>query len=47
MNQNEIIDPTVLAQERADRLRRLRNLANLSRKELCEAANININTYNF
>lgn len=45
MNQNEIIDPTVLARERADRLRRLRNLANLSRKELCEAANININTY--
>jgi hypothetical protein len=45
MNLNEIKDPSVIGKERADRLRRLRNLANLSRKELCDGANININTY--
>lgn len=33
------------SQERAERLRRIRNLMNLSRKELCESADININTY--
>lgn len=44
MNQNQI-DPSILTKERADRLRRLRNLSNLSRKELCEGADININTY--
>lgn len=35
----------VLSKERSDRLRRLRNLANLTRKDLCEGAGININTY--
>ncbi|MBA2649726.1 MAG: hypothetical protein H0U75_09085 [Legionella sp.] len=32
-------------QARAERLKRLRNLANLSRKELCETSDMNINTY--
>lgn len=31
--------------ERAERLRRVRNLINLSRKELCDITGININTY--
>lgn len=33
------------SRERGERLRRVRNLANLSRKELCDEAGININTY--
>ena len=36
---------SVLSKERAERLRRLRNFSNLTRKELCEGAGININTY--
>ena len=36
---------TIETRGRSDRLRRLRNLANLSRKALCEEAGININTY--
>lgn len=32
-------------QERSERLRRIRNFTNLSRKELCESTDININTY--
>lgn len=36
---------SALSKERSDRLRRLRNLANLTRKDLCEGAGININTY--
>ena len=43
---NEQIFHTALdAKERGERLRRLRNLANVSRKILCDEANININTY--
>lgn len=30
---------------RAERLKRVRNLSNLSRKEICESSGININTY--
>lgn len=45
MSQNQLENLQELAKERADRLRRLRNLANLSRKELCDGADININTY--
>lgn len=33
------------SEARAERLKRLRNLANLSRKEICESSDININTY--
>lgn len=33
------------SRERGERLRRIRNLANLSRKDLCDEASININTY--
>lgn len=32
-------------QERSERLRKIRNFTNLSRKELCENTSININTY--
>lgn len=38
---NALID----SRERGERLRRIRNLANLSRKHLCEQTGININTY--
>lgn len=38
---DELSTPTA----RADRLRRARNMANLSRKEICEAEGLNINTY--
>ena len=39
--ENEFSTP----EARADRLKRVRNLANLSRKEICESGDININTY--
>ncbi len=42
---NDLIDIVTISRDRASRLRRLRSFANLSRKELCEGANININTY--
>ncbi|HLB43150.1 MAG TPA: hypothetical protein VJN02_09985 [Gammaproteobacteria bacterium] len=45
MNHSPLDNSQELAKERAERLRRLRNLANLSRKELCDRADININTY--
>jgi len=45
MTQENTIDRTVLAKERASRLKRLRSLANLSRNEFCDGAGININTY--
>lgn len=40
-----IEDEKSTPQARASRLRRVRNLANLSRKELCEKAGINVNTF--
>ena len=39
--ENEFSTP----EARAERLRRIRNLANLSRKDICDADDININTY--
>jgi transcriptional regulator with XRE-family HTH domain len=33
------------SRDRGERLRRIRNLANLSRKDLCDESGININTY--
>lgn len=45
MNQIILEDIQALSKERSNRLKRLRNLANMSRKELCDEANININTY--
>ena len=42
---SEKIAKQEIAQARAERLRRLRNLANLSRKEICDADNLNVNTY--
>lgn len=39
-----VIDEKSSAEARAERLKRLRNLANLSRKEMCEDNDININT---
>lgn len=39
------IDEKSKPKEKAKRLRRLRNLANLSRKNLCTLSNINLNTY--
>lgn len=45
MKPNIDSNPHKVIKERSERLRRLRNLANLSRKELCECADININTY--
>jgi transcriptional regulator with XRE-family HTH domain len=41
----QIYNASVDSRERGERLRRIRNLANLSRKSLCDGANININTY--
>ncbi|MFT3741113.1 MAG: hypothetical protein QM752_00245 [Gammaproteobacteria bacterium] len=41
----EIEDKDATPEVRAARLRRLRNMANLSRKDLCDKAGININTY--
>lgn len=42
---DQIGNVSVESRERGERLRRIRNLANLSRKMLCDAAEININTY--
>lgn len=39
------IDEGSNSDARAARLRRLRTLANLSRKEICEGADLNVNTY--
>lgn len=39
-----ILQPETSAKARAARLKRIRNLANLSRKEICKKADININT---
>ena len=39
--ENEFSTP----EARAERLRRIRNLANLSRKDICDSDDININTY--
>src|SRR3989339_565468 len=39
-----ILDSKSSPKARAERLKRLRNLANLSRKELCQLSGININT---
>ncbi len=41
----QIYNASAEARERGERLRRIRNLANLSRKMLCDDAQININTY--
>lgn len=38
------IDTPTIALARANRLKRLRNLANLSRKEVCQGSTINLNT---
>lgn len=40
-----VMDEKSSAKSRAERLKRLRNLANLTRKDLCEPANINVLTY--
>ncbi|CDZ79389.1 hypothetical protein BN59_03707 [Legionella massiliensis] len=51
MNTKEYIKKVLITDElstpeaRADRLKRLRNLTNLSRKEICEFCNLNLNTY--
>jgi len=37
-------DTQAAAEARAERLKRLRNLANLSRKDMCEGSGINLNT---
>lgn len=42
---DQIGNVSVESRERGERLRRIRNLANLSRKMLCDEAEININTY--
>lgn len=42
---DQIYHASVEAQERGERLRRIRNLANLSRRMLCDEAGININTF--
>lgn len=39
--ENELSTP----EARAERLKRIRNLANLTRKEICDSSGININTY--
>ena len=41
IHENEFSTP----EARAERLKRLRNLANLSRADICDSAEININTY--
>lgn len=38
-------DQNASAEERAKRLRKIRNLANLSRKEICDSEELNLNTY--
>lgn len=40
-----IKDKLSSAEARAERLRRVRNMANLSRKEICDTDKLNINTY--
>lgn len=45
MNEELIHNSGNESRERGERLRRIRNLANLSRKDLCDEANVNINTY--
>lgn len=40
----EVLDERSTPEARAARLKRLRNLANLSRKEMCDGSEININT---
>lgn len=42
---DQIYHASVEARERGERLRRIRNLANLSRRALCDEAGININTF--
>lgn len=44
-NRSAIEDEYSTPEARAERLRRIRNLANLSRKEICGTDDININTY--
>jgi transcriptional regulator with XRE-family HTH domain len=39
-----VIDDKSTPEARAERVKRLRNLANLSRKQMCEGSDININT---
>lgn len=39
------LDPRITPEARAERLRRLRNLANLSRRDVCVDSGLNINTY--
>lgn len=43
-NNNESKESNTLAEERSARLRRLRNLANLSRKKMCELSGIRLDT---
>lgn len=38
-------DPQSSTEARAERLRRVRNMANLSREEMCQGEGLNINTY--
>ncbi|MHB1948717.1 MAG: hypothetical protein ACYCQI_11470 [Gammaproteobacteria bacterium] len=45
MTEDQQNSAAIESRERAERLRRIRNLANLSRKDLCDEADININTY--
>ncbi len=40
-----VIDPQSSAEARADRLRRVRNMANLTREAMCDSGNLNVNTY--
>ncbi len=42
---DQIYHASVEARERGERLRRIRNLANLSRRALCDEAGLNINTF--
>lgn len=42
---DQVYNASIDSRERGERLRRIRNLANLSRKNLCDEADININTY--
>ncbi len=41
----EVQDDLLSPETRAERLKRLRNIANLSRKEICESSGVNVNTY--
>lgn len=40
-----VSDELASAEARAERLRKIRNLANLNRKEICDSDEINFNTY--